>query len=281
MSSFTSDVVRAPDVGSYTRYLLFTKYRLGTVAILLSVCGVVYVAYALRSFEIALSALGIPVIYFEFLRRKALLNFKREFAAIHGFTFAESAAFSTIRGRLFDASGHHTQSFANVMAGTIENRPVQIFEFHYKMGSGKSERAYQCSVCEIRFEGADFPFIQLQARTMRRHGDVKTKGFDQDREVPLETPYTDRFILLTQQKYEIEALQIFSHETLAFLAETAPDFSIEFAKDALYIYDDKNFYTNEELLKLCLVAERLVALAGPRIDSLRDDFAAMHERHRM
>lgn len=233
----------------------------------------VAVAVALVFLDLRLT-LCVVAVFFALIYVKARKLFMRYFAEAHGLKYEEGASVNSATGRLFRLG--HGQSILHVIFDDFSGRPMRLFNFDYTTGSGKSSRTHPFTVLEIDFEKTVFPYILLQSRTMSKHAATDWWGIDQDRTIPLEEAFQRSFSLYATQGYETEALQIFTPDTLGFLVQNSADFSIEFAEDKMYIYDDKNISTRKELQKLYDVARKIFELLGPLLNRLHDDFAALH-----
>lgn len=201
--------------------------------------------------------------------------FMQQFAEEHGLHYEPTAPVSSVSGRLF--SRGHSQRVSNVFSGEFEGRPLRLFNYKYTVGHGKNSSTYEFTVFELSFAHTQFPHILLFAPTMVfRYGSVDRWGSDKDVRVPLESDGSRDFALYTSVGYEIEALQIFTPETMRFLREHARNFSIEFADSKVYLYDDKKILNKSERDTLYTVARQVFSMLGPFLDRLGDDFAALH-----
>jgi hypothetical protein len=127
-------------------------------------------------------------------------------------------------------------------------------------------------VTEIFFEQVQFPHILLQSRTMAKYGssdkNIKT--------IELEEEFEKFYRLHAAQGYEIEIFQIFTPEALRFLKEKGMHFSIEFAENRLYVYDDKTIVNKKQLFEMYEVTRQIFDSIGPLLNRLHDDFATLH-----
>ena len=64
---------------------------------------------------------------------------------------------------------------------------------------------------------------------------------------------------------------------LHFLKDDAPQYSIEFAENRLYVYDNTFVSTKSALVRMHDVVKRIVSSLGPRLERMHDDFSALHE----
>lgn len=214
-------------------------------------------------------------IYFAYLHTKAEKWFFEQFADANNLNYSESAPIESVKGRLFDVG--HGKEISNVVSGIHQNHPMRLYHYSYSVGGGKNQRTYNFTVFEITFEKTVFPHILLQSRTMWKYGSEDNSGEVQDIELSLEGEFSKSYRLYSTQKYEIEILQIFTHEVLQFLKQNGPELSIEFAENKMYIYDDRAISNRKQLDAMYNVAQKIFDSIGPLLNRLHDDFAALHE----
>ncbi len=223
--------------------------------------------------------LGI-VVYAAFCYRDARMRFMREFGTARGLSYTQDAPMSSVSGRLFDVGSDRT--ITQVLTGTLKGRPIRLFNYSYETGQGKHTETHRFTVMELVLPRNDFPPLMLRSREML-HGQladeilhlnfqtIEMKGND----VPLEPTFAEHFELLVTPGYENEALEIFSPEILSTLAATGSDYSIEFSKNAMYIYDAAWLGTERSLSALYDVARSLFKALAPLLDRMRDDFDSL------
>ena len=153
---------------------------------------------------------------------------------------------------------------------------MRLFYYSYTVGSGKHQQTYSFTVFEVSFKKTLFPHILLQARTMGRHASFDSWGDERDAAVSLEG-VRDKFILTASKGYEIEALEIFPPDVLAFLSEQGSNFSIEFAEHSMYVYDDTHNVRRRELNTMLTTARNMFDRTGPLLNRLHDDFGVLHK----
>src|SRR3989344_2104055 len=256
----------AESVSKIAWHLVARKYRYISVAVAAG-------AVALAFLDLRLS-LAVVLVFFGIMSAKAGKFFMRYFAEANGLKYEEYARVDSATGRLFKLG--HGQDISNVIHGDFSGRPMRLFNFNYTTGSSKHVRRHPFTVLEVDFEKTVFPYILLQSRMMSKHEATDSWGNDKDRTIPLEEVFQKSFSLYVTQGNETEALQIFTPGTLGFLVQNSADFSIEFAEDKMYIYDDKNISNRKELQKLYDVAWKIFELLGPLLNRLHDDFSALH-----
>lgn len=248
-------------------HLMWHEYRKKTILLLVFTVPLFLLIPPLPFFVLA----GMWI----YLYLKVEKIFMQQFAEAHGLHYEARAPLDSVAGRLFSAG--HSQKISNVFSGVLDGRPLRLFNYQYIIGSGKSSSTYEFTVFELTFAKTEFPHILLFAPTMFvRYGAVDRWGSDKDVRVPLEEGPARDFALYTSEGYQIEALQIFSPETMRFLRERAQNFSIEFSGRRVYLYDDKKILTKVERDTLYAVAQEVFTQLGPLLDRLYNDFAALH-----
>jgi hypothetical protein len=216
----------------------------------------------------------ILLVYYAYIQSKIHTQFMQQFAATHNFNYERAGTIDMVKGRLFKVGHSHTLS--HVISGAYSSHPMKLFNFNYSVGSGKSKRTYYFTVLEITFDKTIFPHILLQSTTMGKFGFSDYSGEVQDAEINLENNFSDNFKLYATKGYEIEVLQIFTKEVLEFLGQKSSKYSIEFAENRMYIYDDLIVTKNPQLNELLEVTQKIFDLIGPLCNRLEDDFRALH-----
>ncbi|MFA6354367.1 MAG: hypothetical protein WCX12_01630 [Candidatus Paceibacterota bacterium] len=254
------------NVNASTWTLIKNKYRSKSIAVLIIA---VFVAIFLNPFFVIV----IGFIYYIYIRNKVQAEFMRQFATAQKFEYAENMPLDAVKGRLFKLG--HSQTIENVVSGNYQNRPLKIFNYQYTVGGGKNQTTHQFTVLEISFSETIFPHILLQSETMMRFDATSWGEKNQDTEINLEEQFRKNYHLFATDGYEIEVLQIFTGEMLEFLGQKGSNFSIEFAENRMYIYDDLFISKITELRGIFGLAEKILDLSGPLLDRLHDDFAAL------
>ena len=252
--------------------LAFNTHRILTVILaIVSIAGL---------FFSPVIPLVILLLYTRYLFSEAQRVFMQEFARVNNLAFEERGKMASVSARLFKSGNMGSQSIYNIISTQHTSQPIRIFNFQYSTGSGKSKQVHTFTVCEVAFEKVIFPYILLQSSTMWKYGGTDFFGDDKDRDVPLEGEFKDSFHLHVRQGYETEALQIFSPDVLHFLKEQASKFSIEFAGNNVYVYDDYLISTQERLNELYSVVRKMIDMVSPLLNRLADDFSALDEVYR-
>lgn len=243
--------------------VLTTQYRTYTIVI-----GAISLILCLNILVIPLGIslfMGYCSVIFWRIREE----FMREFAKEHGFSYAEDAPISSLAGTFL----HNGRSpdLTHIISGIPSAFPTRLFHASYIIKSGKHSKTYPFTVLEFSFEKTVFPPILLQSKTM----DFFSSTYRTE-EISLEESYKTSFTLHALPGYEIEVLQIFTHDFLQLLITHGSHLSIEFADNKVYLYDDRYILNKKALEELLEVGKKVIEHAGPLLHRLHDDFAALH-----
>ena len=201
------------------------------------------------------------------------ISFMKSFAAENGLKYAPFFAAGDLKGRLFSVS--NSELAGNSFSGKHNNTPFRIFNYIYSVGDGKNRRSYKFTVSEIEIEKTIFPYILLQSKSMAKY----SKGSllkNKDIEISLEENFKKTYKLFAKENYEIEVLEIFTKDLLNFLKENGSHFSIEFADNKIYIYDDRLIHKKKNLSALLDLTKKIIEKTAPLLGRLSDDFSALH-----
>ncbi len=252
-------------------HLIFKRYAVVTLLFVIFIVMLALFLFAFVEFAIfnIFAILSAFLIYTGIFSAVAERWFMGNFAKMIGFKYERSASLNTVNGRIFQIG--NSRKIRNVISGEYKDHPFRLFHYSYQRGT-RNKKKYPFTVLEITFENIRFPHIALRSRKMPKFFKSKSNEL----EVSLEEDFRPHFQLFCTDKYQIEALQIFSADLLKFLKETASEFSIEFAGNKLYVYDNKRIRNKTDLHELHEVSERIFDSIGPLINRLGGHFEAMH-----
>lgn len=228
-----------------------------------------------------LAIIATPLVYFGILKglqlHLAQIKFMRDYAKDHNFQYIETFDVATLRGRLFKTGDQGQPS--NAIVGMYNNVPIKIFNYTYSVGSGKHRRTYPFTICEVEIEKTKFPYIFLQSKTMSQYHSSDMFGEDQDVSIPLTGGTESYFSLSCTKNYELETMQIFTEELLGLLKTYSQNFSIEFAENKIYFYDDTIIRNQKDLDQLFTVVKSTLDNTGGLLQRLHDDFDVIRETY--
>ncbi len=258
-------------------HLVFRRYALVT-----SLFGVFVIVLALFLFAVVefvifniFAIFSSILIYAGIFAAIAERWFMGNFAKTIGFKYEGSAPLSTVSGKIFEIGS--SRSITNVISGEYKGHPFRLFHYKYVQRiDGRRDKTFPFTVMEITFEDIRFPHMALRSRRMPK---FFRSGKD-ELEISLEDEFRSHFQLFCKDNYQIEALQIFNTDTLTLLRDTASDFSIEFADNKVYIYDNIHIRNKKDLHELYEVSEKIFDSIGPLIIRLSGHFDVMHKYFR-
>lgn len=164
-------------------------------------------------------------------------EFWRTFARAHGWTYAEQGTIDDERAAMFKEG--HGRQVRNVVSGMIDQQPLRIFEYLFKVGHGKRETTYTYTVYEIRFHGS-FPHVYLNHRRNQYSLHIGTR-------LPLPVEFEKSFHLFGPKEYEIEVLEIFTPDILELLLSLNFPHDVELVNQELLVFTDNHVGSFTEL----------------------------------
>ena len=277
-----ANVGQIEDVEQTAKQLLKTRYRRHKIvallfaALLLTVAGVAQLFVKNATFFP--TAIFIAVIAllggYAYLQGKVHSEFMRQFALAHGYTFKPSGTPDGRAGSLFSL-GRNPKLF-NLISGAYLGQAIEIFNYRYAIRRGRDTYTFPFTVFEIDFP-AVLPQIFLHDRQARYFGssDGLNVKFPNARKIDLEGGFHEHFDLWVGEKFEIEALQIFTPDLMARLMDQWQHLSIEFVGNHIYIYENKFVNKRMELLQMHDLARHLILKLAPVIQRMGNDVEAM------
>ncbi|OGF61503.1 hypothetical protein A2662_01890 [Candidatus Giovannonibacteria bacterium RIFCSPHIGHO2_01_FULL_45_33] len=242
-------------------------------AILLPVFAV-FEAYYFGEPRIFLIAAVIWVIGgFAWAYSVARKEFMRQFAKANGLNYVGGGNQENLKGNLFKKGNSNSRKTTHLVEGEKGGYKLGFFFYSYDVGSGDSKRTYEYSVCEIFFKG-HAPDIVIESRS---DWDFISYAADHQKEMPVEGFFKEHFGVYVPEDFEIETLEIFTPDVMAYLIDHAKKYNFEFIEDRLYIFKQGFISKRAELQEFFTTANYLVEKLAPRIFRLHDDVSAMKE----
>jgi hypothetical protein len=199
----------------------------------------------------------------------------QKFAEDRGFMFFETVSIDEVSGKLF--SKGTDKKIKNIIKGLYDTNEFRIFNYSYRIGTGKNSTTYMFTVCDVEIKNTQFPHILLSSKTMEKYSMLSFFDTTKVTKIKLENDLDNFFTLHCSEGYEIEALQIFTPELLDTLKKSGHAYSIEFSENNIYFYDDLILRKEPELDLLYLTMKNVIDHAGPLLHRLHDDFDALHQ----
>lgn len=181
------------------------------------------------------------------------------FAFNRGWKYQGSGEPSKEAGVMFHQG--RNQKIYHVVEGSEDKRPLRIFELEFTIGHGKGSATLGFTVFEFKLKG-HFPHFylnQLQNGYGVRVGEV----------IPVPSEFQKQFQLSAPKEYEIEALQVFTPNVMAYLLDTQLKYDIELVEQELLIFKPGIIRRLDELEHEYDRALNLVKLFAPVLDKFR------------
>src|SRR3989344_3817322 len=154
----------------------------------------------------------------------------------------------------------------------IDGRQIRIFYYTFTVSAGKHTYTYSYTVFGFTFNGS-FPHLYLD-RNLNTYGVNNTTlvRFGVNIDLPpvsLPTEFEQKFKLYVPEKYEIEALQIFTPDILAHLLDINFKYDIEFVDQEVLVFIDGEIDSLDKLEKEFEVAKKIRDLLAPTLNSIK------------
>jgi hypothetical protein len=150
-------------------------------------------------------AIGVALAIFAHIRQKRRTAALRAAAESLGLTdFRETAAPPPGCERLPLFSRGHGRTVRNAMSGTVDDIEVDVFDYRFTVGSGKSRHTYSQTVCALRDPHLALPAFELRPESVwNKLGALL--GFD-DIDFPESPEFSRRFLLSGTNVAAVRAL---------------------------------------------------------------------------
>ena len=151
----------------------------------------------------------------------------------------------------------HMRGATHVLTGTLHDLPFSMYEYVFLKQEGKTSRPYPFTVFEFTFKGA-FPHLYLNYRNNYNPPERLIGGMPT---VPLPIEFEKKFALHVPKQYEIEALAIFTPDTLAFLLDNGWHYDVEMIDQTMIVFGKPGLSAPraviEEIEKVTTLVEHL------------------------
>lgn len=204
--------------------------------------SLVWVAYSFTflSYDPRL-ALFPPIFVLGYFYAKIEGKVRKEFwtlfAAIYSCSYTEVGIPDQETGVMFREG--NSRKISHVITGNIDNQQVRIFEYQFNIKQGKTTKTYSYTVFAFKYSGT-FPHIYLNYRK-------NSYGISAGEKIPVPAEFDKFFCLSTPRKYEIEALQIFTPDTLQYLLDMKLTYDVEFVGQELLLFTEDTVNSLAEL----------------------------------
>ena len=224
-------------------------------------------------FFIALAPLAGLIWYITAIREEILAKFYQQFAAANGYAYKAYDYNFRAEGALF-AEGKDRQ-YSNIICGRFKEHPMLIFTYRYSTGSGKNKRTYHYTVFEIDYDRV-LPKMFLRSDKSSWH--MVKPDFNAGRRLKLDQNFDDKFDLFCEEKFEIEALQVFTPDIMHKLMTDWHKLSLEFVNDKIYIYAKHRMTKKQDLMSMYELGQYLIEKLAPVLARMEPSVIAMKEK---
>ena len=249
------------------------------IAILGSITWVVlilkFVGAGEGQFYLAFFPLGIVVIILAGIWNGILAKFYEQFAIRNGYDYRRNG---TVKGTGALLEAGNSRDYFNIVRGRYLEHLITIFNYEYTIGSGKNRRTYRFTVFEIDYDKV-LPNMFLRS-DRHRWSTIKPK-FQDGRRLDLEGNFDDYFDLFCEEKFEIEALQVFAPNIMEKLMKEWNNLNLEFVDDKIYIYQPKYISKKVDLEKMYAMGQYLIQTLPPVLARMESSVKAMQEQFKI
>ncbi len=221
-------------------------------------------AYILIAPWLAMSA------WFYRLRKQFEDAFLQQFATANGYTFAQTGAVDETYGTIFRLPG--VQQVSDVVSGTYGGNDLRLFLYELVVEHGRDQRRYANTVIELDLHGSLPNLLMANKHQSMAELDL-AQAFSVTNKITLEGDFNQYFELYAPAGNELEALQIFSPDTMAIMEDGSRHYTVEFAANRIYIYCTGLVSTTGELTHLFNLAKQLITKIAPLASRLAHDSA--------
>lgn len=206
---------------------------------------------------------GGLIVWYTIIRHKMQARFWNEFAAARGWSYTSNKSIVDEKALLFREG--ENRAALHAVTGSYREQPFSIFEYTYTRGSGKSKTTYSYTVFEVKFDGA-FPHLYLNDRHNSDYLALSEKLSLPKLALP--PGFEKQYVLYAPKQYEIEALQIFSPETLGFLLGEKWPHDFELVEHELIIVRPSRIETRAELERELADIQKLIDHLAPKLNHI-------------
>ncbi|MFS0792372.1 hypothetical protein [Microbacterium sp. 1P10AE] len=163
------------------------------------------------------------------------------FAEANGLTWFPAVPNPDLPGMIF--SEGHDREATDVVHGP-RPRWVEVGNYTYKTGSGKSEQTHKWAYVQLRLD-TPLPHIVLDAvgnNGLFGASNLPTT-FSRDQRLSLEGDFDQHFALYCPKGYERDALYLFTPDVMARFIDNAAALDVEIIDDRLFLYARRELST--------------------------------------
>lgn len=223
---------------------------------------------------IALLPGGLLIWYVTGIKNEIVTKFYEQFAKANGYTHRIYDPNFKGQGALF--SKGFDKRYDNIIYGKFENHPIVIFNFRYTYGLDKNKRTYYYTVFEIDYDRV-LPKMYLKAHKVGWY--MAKPNFNDGRRLKLAHEFEKHFDLFCEEKFEIEALQVFTPDIMHKLMTDWNKLTLEFVNDKIYIYARGRIMKKRDLISMYELGQYLIEKLAPVLKRMESSVIAMKEKY--
>lgn len=218
----------------------------------------------------------LPLVFFSSWLYKIKKQFEdaflEEFALANGYSFDKNGTVDETYGTIFRLNGN--QSISDVITGTYNGNDIRMFICETTIGSGNSRHTYQDTVLELDLHGK-LPNL-LMVNKKSHYGQLSLAGsFGIKNTFSLEGDFNQYFTLYGDPNNQIEALQVFSPDTMELMESESTHYTVEFSGNRIYIYANGFIGDTSDLTQAFSLAKKLIEKIAPLASRLQNDSAIL------
>jgi hypothetical protein len=226
--------------------------------------------------------LSIPLVVVALLlrniRNKILAKFYLQFAAANNYIYTPKAPDMVGEGALFTVG--RSKQCTNLVKGRFQNHPIVIFNYNYTLQQGRHAQTWYYTVFEIDY---DRVLPKMFMRADRGLFDAMDNpmikpDFNNGRKLKLEGDFDKHFDLFVEEKFEIEALQVFTPDIMHKLMTDWRKLNLEFVSDKIYIYAAGRLSKKPDLQSMYDLAKYLIEKLPPVLKRIEGSVIEMQAR---
>lgn len=218
------------------------------------------------------------LLWFKYVHTILIRNTKiSKFAGRNGFDYSpHMTPLTSYNGMIFDDGDG--RKFYDVLEFNRGNQKVEIGNYEYTTGSGKSRTTHHYGYMRLRLpRRVPHMVLDSKANNTQIFGVTMTTGlsdsFDTKQTLSLEGDFDTHFTLYCPKEYERDALYIFTPDLMALMIDESAAYDVEIVDDSLYVYQNGSMrqYDPESLRRLIRIAEVIGAKMHTRTDYYADE----------
>lgn len=214
---------------------------------------------------------GSFIYWFNRFQAEFEAAFLEQFAAANGYEFDPKGTVDKAYAAIFRLPGE--QQTSDVVSGTYAGIALHMFLFETTVRLGRSDYTFKNTVMELDLPG-ELPHLLLvdkRWRGSKHDGPSVEAAAGIESTISLEGDFNKRFTLHAPAGSQVEALEVFSPDTMALMEDTPRHYLVEFVGNRIYIYTDGYVADSAAIADLFTLARQLVTKLSPVAFRLEHD----------